>query len=84
MSIDTPLLIGRVDQKIADNANSSVTKVRKVQFILREADQDDLTKVRTGKRKINQVYEHIKKNKIRQQLLQEVSGLNINFNQMSR
>lgn len=79
VSIDTPLLIGRVDQKIADSANSSVTKVRKVQFILREADQDDLTKVRTGKRKINQVYEHIKKNKIRQQLLQEVSAAKHKF-----
>ena len=69
--IDTPL--GRVDQKIADSANSSVSNVRKVRFILSEADQDDLTKARAGKRKINEVYEHIKENKIRQQLLEDAS-----------
>lgn len=71
VSPDAPL--GRVDQKIAELAISSATQVRKVRIILREADQDDLTKVRAGKRTINQVYEHIQKKKIREQRLREAA-----------
>ena len=54
----TPL--GRIDELIARDTGTSRDTVRRVEIILENADEDDLTKARANRRKINQVYKHIK------------------------
>ena len=49
----------RTDELIAKDAMTSRDTIRKVQVILEKAEKDDLTKVRIGEKKINEVYKHI-------------------------
>jgi DNA modification methylase len=61
----------RVNDLVARDAGVSRDTISKVEIILQKADKDDLEKVRSGKRTINQVVEHIRKREVRQRLLAE-------------
>ena len=82
--IQTPL--GRVDQKIADSAQSSKGKVRDVQALLSSmASPELLDKLRQGKAKISTELFRIQKAAVKQErleLAEETGGLAKNKNSM--
>ena len=84
VQIQTPL--GRVDQKIADSAQSSKGKVRNVQALLLLASPELLNKLRQGKAKISAELFRIQKGRVKQERLElakqsaaKISNKNSNF-----
>jgi len=57
--IQTPL--GRIDQKIAESANSTKNKIRQAEFLLKQATVQKLDKLTEGKAKISTEYFRLQK-----------------------